>query len=603
MKKLLFLLLFIVGLHAQAKVDFTPFIDMQLKYTYALSEANITKAKIQDIVTAQEKSYNNLIDNLMIQKANYIKKPNLFDTEIFSLKKTMSINKSAGNKNAYLRDAIKLKSYKLIRLQNLMIRDVLLALDKKDINTFEAVLSDIVSTNSLQTKKLFDKNYQLLLQTPPLSSTIKKLHNNIKELYALREIHSDMINNLYKLQNKMYRLNKYTTYHIISVVLYINSIESVSVLNSFLQSYGLSVVKILFILGLSLIIYFFRKLTELILQKYIVTVEFLNQYSKEIMHKLYKPFDYLVLVINVNMIIYVYNDFSTLTMVAKVFNMTYGVFFTYIVYKMLNTIARIELANLTHESNVKNEMVNVGIKIINFIILIMGILIVLYFAGVNLTAVLSGLGIGGFAVAFAAKDTISNFFGTLSILFSNVFSQGDWILVGKNEGVVVEIGLRVTTLRTFDNALIAIPNGNFATMEVKNWNRRVLGRRIKMSLGVKYDSRSEDIQNAIAQIRTMLDKHPGIATQNTKYTYKAVRGTKLISKDNFQGVKKTLLVYLDEFAPSSMNILVYCFSKSVDWQEWLEVKEDVMHQIMKIFEKNNLEFAFPSLSIYNENKL
>ena len=603
MRKFLFLLLFLIELHAQEKVYFTPFIDTQLQYTYAMDEKNVTKATIQKIVSQQEKSYYNIIDNLMIQKAQYIKKPKLYDKEIFSLKKIMSINKRAGNKNAYLRDAVKLKSYKLLRLQSLMIKDVLLALDKKDLNTFESSLNDIVSKNQLQTHKLFQTEYRNLLKKPPLSVTLKKLHHNIKEFYALREINADVINNLYKLQNKMYRLNKYTTYHVITFVLFINQLEIVTQFNLFLQEYGLSVVKIIFILGLSLLIYLFRKLTELILQKYILTIELLNQYSKEIMNKLYKPVDYLVLVINLNMIIYVYNDFSTLEVVAKIFNMTYGIFFTYIVYKMLNTVARIKLANITHESSVKNEMINVGIKIINFVILIMGVLIVLYFGGVNLTAVLSRLGIGGFAVAFAAKDTISNFFGTLSILFSNVFSQGDWIIVGNNEGVVVEIGLRVTTLRTFDNALIAIPNGNFATMEVKNWNRRTLGRRIKMSLGIKYDSKSEDIQNAIAEIRTMLDKHNGIATQNTHYTHKAVQGAKLISKDDFQGVKKTLLVYLDEFAPSSMNILVYCFTKSIDWNEWLEIKEDVMHKIMKIFEKNNLEFAFPSLSIYNENQI
>jgi len=230
----------------------------------------------------------------------------------------------------------------------------------------------------------------------------------------------------------------------------------------------------------------------------------------------------------------------------------------------------------------------------------MGLLIMLYLAGVNLTAVLSGLGIGGFAVALAAKDSLANFFGTLSILFSDVFSQGDWIVVDGKEGVVVELGLRVTTLRTFDNALIAIPNAMLANNDVKNWNKRELGRRIKMSLGIKYDSKSEDIKNAVNEIREMLDKHPEIATENTKYQYRNIKSTKLVSKDDLQGVKKTLLVYLDEFSDSSINILIYCFTKSTGWNDWLTTKEDVMYKIMEIFEKNNLEFAFPSMSLYNE---
>jgi len=186
-------------------------------------------------------------------------------------------------------------------------------------------------------------------------------------------------------------------------------------------------------------------------------------------------------------------------------------------------------------------------------------------------------------------------------LFSDVFSQGDWIVIDGKEGVVVEIGLRVTTLRTFDNALIAIPNGTFASKDVKNWDRRILGRRIKMKLGIKYNSRSEDIKNAINEIKVMLDQHPLIATVNTKYEHRKSRATRLVSEDDLQGVKKTLLVYLDEFGDSSMNILIYCFTKSVNWEEWLATKEDVMHKIMEIFEKNSLEFAFPSLSIYNES--
>ena len=98
----------------------------------------------------------------------------------------------------------------------------------------------------------------------------------------------------------------------------------------------------------------------------------------------------------------------------------------------------------------------------------------------------------------------------------------------------------------------------------------------------------------------MLDKHKGIATKNTAFTHSGTQRAKLVSKDDVEGVKKTLLVYLDEFSDSSINILIYCFTKTVDWEEWLIVKEDVMHKIMEIFKKNNIEFAFPSLSFYNE---
>ena len=371
-----------------------------------------------------------------------------------------------------------------------------------------------------------------------------------------------------------------------------------------LRPYGLSIIKIIIILFLLSLIYFFRKIVYVALESYVLKIDLLSKYSKEILEKLRKPIEVLVLIINLNMTIYVYHDFSSIDTVSQIFNMIYGFMFTLMVYIVINTVATIKLCEIpSAKKQVKNELINVGIKIVNFIIIIIGLLIILHFAGVNLTAVLSGLGIGGFAVAFAARDTISNFFGTLSILFSDVFSQGDWIVVGKDEGVVVEIGLRVTTIRTFDNAMIAIPNGTFANTDVKNWDKRILGRRIKMNLGIKYDSHRDDIKQAILEIREMLEDHPGIATKDTQYIHRSWNSAKLVSKDDHEGVKRTLLVYLDEFGASSINILVYCYSKSVVWKEWLEVKEDIMHKIMEIFERNNLEFAFPSLSLYHEKEI
>ena len=126
-----------------------------------------------------------------------------------------------------------------------------------------------------------------------------------------------------------------------------------------------------------------------------------------------------------------------------------------------------------------------------------------------------------------------------------------------------------------------------------------------MHLGIKYNSKREDIQNAISQIYNMLDQHNGIATVNTQHSYKenSKRARAILSKDDEEGIKKTLLVYLDSFGDSSINILIYCFSKSVKWQEWLEVKQDVMLKMMEILEDNSIEFAFPSLSLYHENEL
>ncbi|MCD6190747.1 MAG: mechanosensitive ion channel family protein [Sulfurimonas sp.] len=568
---------------------------------YQMDDKNITQEAIKEIVSEQELNYDMALDELMANKSSYIQNLNLFSSEIFSLKKIISINKRAGNTYAVLRDEVKVKSYTLVRSQNILIKHILLALDLPDRESFEEALNNYITQNQLEVQKISNVNYLDKLNIESNSKTLLQAKKNIREFYALKEINIDMVNNIYKLEKRMYRLNKYSRYHLIHVVIYINSLAVVQAVNPILELYGLSVIKIFFITFLFVLIYSFRKFVYVALESYLLKIDLLKKYSHQILEKLRKSIEIIIIIININMAIYVYNDFSNVEVISRVFNMIYGFFFVLIIYKVVNTVASIKLSEIgTGQKQVKNELINVGIKIVNFIILVMGLLIILYFAGVNLTAVLSGLGIGGFAVAFAARDTISNFFGTLSILFSDVFSQGDWIVVDGKEGVVVEIGLRVTTIRTFDNALIAIPNGTFASKDVQNWDRRILGRRIKMKLGVKYNSKSQDIKNAIAEIREMLDKHPSIATVNTKYEHRRSKGTRLVSKDDLQGVKKTLLVYLDEFGDSSMNILVYCFTKSVKWDEWLETKEDVMHKIMEIFEKNSLEFAFPSMSIYNE---
>jgi len=586
-----------------ANITYTPLIVSQMSIVERMTENNATQESIASLLKVQNTLYEKSVNSIMSNKNRFTNDIEQYEDEIFSLNKIMAINKRAGNELAVLRDEVALKIYLVLRSQNRMIKAILLALNSDSIEEYEIKLNEIVSSNQQEIQAYFQKDYSDILALDNKSKILQITKKNIHDLLILREVNADSIGYIYKFSAKMYRLNKYSKYHLISVAIYINSLSIVEAINPILEVYGLSVIKLISMLLLILIIYFFRKVVYVSLERYILKLELLSQYSVEISEKIKGSIESLIIIININMLIYVYLDFSSIEIVSRLFNMLYGFFLTLIFYKIVNTVAKIKLSTaISEQRNIKNDLVNIGIKIINFIILLIGLLIMLFYAGVNLTAVLSGLGIGGFAVAFAAKDTISNFFGTLSILFSDVFSQGDWIEIDGHQGVVVEIGLRVTTIRTFDNALIAIPNGTFASKDVKNWDKRILGRRIKMHIGVKYDSKSKDIKNAIEEIRVMLDKHPSIATKATKYSHHNERThtAKLVSKDDLEGVKNNLLVYLDEFSDSSINILVYCFSKSVKWAEWLETKEDVMHKIMAILETNNLEFAFPSLSIYNE---
>ena len=176
--------------------------------------------------------------------------------------------------------------------------------------------------------------------------------------------------------------------------------------------------------------------------------------------------------------------------------------------------------------------------------------------------------------------------------------------MGDVEGTVAEIGLRSTTIRTFDNALITIPNSLVSVSSVMNWNRRAVGRRIKMYVGVTYESDMDDIKQAIEDIRIMLKDHPDIANPKHKRLGSKKRYFKFASQEDTHGIKSTQLVYMDRYNDFSIDILIYCFARTVKWAEWLAVKEDVLFKIAEILKKNNLEFAYPTqVRIYrSENK-
>lgn len=597
--KFFILFIFLAGLTVEANSEYSAFIQKQMEFLHQMNDSNITKEAMQTLVKEQERSYVETLEYIMSNKQQYVEESNLYSSEISTLLKMIAINERAGNKNAVMRDEVQVKSYNILRNQHEMVKKVLLALDKLDIKIFREELNKIIAKNQLDNKIYTDVDYRPLL----LDKTPTSLRENIQEFYDILDINDDVVSHLYSFEKRMYRLNKYSKYHLIAAVIYTNNTKIGKIINPILEQFNLNIIKILFIFSLSLFLYFARTAFYFLAKNYFFKIEFFDKYSENILNKSRKPLSMAIVLINIEFVAYIYNDFMGVESISRLFNVSYAFLFVWFIYRILNTIANIKIQEIELlNKQIKNEMINVGKKVINVLIIIVGLLLILYIAGIDLTAILSGLGIGGLAVALAAKDSLSNFFGTLSILLSDVFSQGDWITVNGEEGVVIEIGLRVTTIRTFDNALIAIPNATLANNDVKNWNKRTLGRRIKMNLGVKYSSKSEDIKNAVNEIRIMLDKHPGIATKNTKYTYHSSYGARLVSKDDLQGVKKTLLVYLDEFSSSSINILVYCFTKSVDWEEWLQTKEDVMHKMMAIFEKNNLEFAFPSMSIYHENQ-
>ncbi len=594
---LFFLLTVTAGLYAG---EYSPWIERQIKLIEQADDQNLSQEALSRLVEERSRAYMDALQSILENKALLKKRSMAYEDKIFKLEKMMEINRRHGNKEAVLRDEVQIKSYKLIQIQNRMIRKILKALDSLSRDDFEKKMYDIFAQTQNEINKLDDKDrlYRQLLKKKTKNRLERQVQENIREFYALWEINIDILRHFSENVNRVYRLNQYARYHILKPALYIDGHAKLLYVNKMLEPYGLSVVKLILIFLISLFIYLIRKVLLGMIERALVRIGPIGRYAEEIMGDIRAPISYLLLVLNMQLILFVYNDFSSTERANRLFNILYTVFLTLIVFRALNSIARVKLEHIGRsDRKIKSELFNLTVKIINFMVLIIGALFVLYFAGVDLTAALSGLGIGGFAVALAARESLSNFFGTISILMSDIFSQGDWIEVDGKEGTVVEIGLRVTTIRTFDNALIAIPNATLANKEVKNWSRRIVGRRIKMKVSLTYDSDRKALQRAVEEIRVMLSEHPKIATERTEYQEKGRKSAKLVSKEDALGVKRTLLVYLDAFSDSSIDILIYAFTKSTVWQEWLEAKEDVLYKIMEIVERNGLRFAFPTVTI------
>ncbi|RUM58321.1 MAG: mechanosensitive ion channel family protein [Persephonella sp.] len=221
------------------------------------------------------------------------------------------------------------------------------------------------------------------------------------------------------------------------------------------------------------------------------------------------------------------------------------------------------------------EIGNFLIKTLKALVVVLSVVAVLQEWGINVSAFVASLGLGGLAFALAAKDTVANLFGGLTILADKSMKLGDWVKIGSVEGIVEDIGLRTSKIRTFEKSLITVPNSYIANNPIENFSRRQ-NRRIKMYIGLTYDTPVKIISKIVEEIRYMLIRHPRIDKN------------------------RTLLVYFDEFGESSLNIFVYTFTDTADWEEYLAIKQDVMLKIMEIVEKNGSSFAFPSESIYIE---
>ncbi|MDB3974003.1 mechanosensitive ion channel family protein [Alphaproteobacteria bacterium] len=301
-----------------------------------------------------------------------------------------------------------------------------------------------------------------------------------------------------------------------------------------------------------------------------------NKIDDKLFDALIPPFKLLPIVM-VFLIFTLYFDIqSTLSLYFQKINMTLSTIFVF--WLMHQALVPLSIFFYQLEKLLSKALVLWILRSLKYLVIFLGIVAVLEVWGIKIGPVIAGLGLFGVAVALGAQDLFKNLISGIMILLERRFHIGDVISVpGHTEGTVEHIGFRSTLIRKFDSTPITIPNYIFAEAPILNYTNRS-NRRISWVIGLEYNSTLDQIRNLTESIRN--------------YIYD---NDDFIANDNYK-----VFVRLDKFNDSSIDILVYCFTATNDWEKFLEIKEKLAMQIKQKVEEAGLNFAFPSQSIYIE---
>ena len=223
-------------------------------------------------------------------------------------------------------------------------------------------------------------------------------------------------------------------------------------------------------------------------------------------------------------------------------------------------------------------MVEWLIKAIHIAFIFIGAATVLDIWGIEIGPIIAGFGLFGVAVALGAKDLFKNLISGILIIAEKRFHPGDWIKVkGVVEGTVESIGFRSTVVRQFDKAPVYVPNSMLSDNSAINFSA-MTHRRIYWIIGVEYRTNVDQLRTIRDQIETYVLKSEAFAHPPEVPTF----------------------VRIDRFGDSSIDIMLYCFTHTTVWGEWLEIKEQLAYNIKEIVERAGTGFAFPSQSVYVE---
>jgi MscS family membrane protein len=231
----------------------------------------------------------------------------------------------------------------------------------------------------------------------------------------------------------------------------------------------------------------------------------------------------------------------------------------------------LSIEELAKKSDTKlvDQLAPLANKTLKVIVIVVGTLIILQNFGVNVTALLAGLGIGGIALAFAAQDTVANVFGTITILLDSPFKLGDWVKIGDTEGTVVAIGFRSTHVKTFYNSIVTIPNSIVAKEKIDNLSERNGWIRFRHTIGFTYDATPDMMQKF---------------SENLKY--------QLLQDKNVD--RERIAIHFNSFGDSALNVVINFHYHLDEDQADLARINSYLNLIYNIATEQKLSFAFPT---------
>jgi MscS family membrane protein len=241
---------------------------------------------------------------------------------------------------------------------------------------------------------------------------------------------------------------------------------------------------------------------------------------------------------------------------------------TWMLMRIVGGISNLAVARLRrNQAFNKVALANLLGRLLQIAVLIIGVLVVLDLAGVNLTAALTGLGIGGLAIAFAAQKTLENLFGGIMIISDQPMRIGDFCKIGNVSGNVVDIGLRSTRIRTLDRTIVTIPNGQLATMNVEN-----VALRDKFwfhfTISLMQQTTSDQMKAVLRQLRDLLKSHSNVESETAR-------------------------VRFINIATNSQDVEIYAYVFAPDYNTFLGIQEDLLLKVLDIVESAGTTLAIP----------